>query len=75
VTQGGMARAALQSIRMKLLETPAFPPMAVLFWNRLLVQSLTPARVAPLSVERSRHAVGRFLGFAVFHRARLIRLN
>jgi len=42
------------------------PPKTVLFWNRVPVQSFTPAKVLPLLVGQSRFAVGRCPGCAVF---------
>jgi hypothetical protein len=44
------------------------PARIVLFWNRLLVQSIRPAKVSPLLLLRSRCAVGalpRLCGFPV----------
>jgi hypothetical protein len=61
------ARRALQSIRFRCL-APAVTgrrhPLGVGCPFRV-----SPAEVAPVSVRRSRYAVGRFLGFAVFPRA------
>jgi hypothetical protein len=45
---------------------PVSPRLAGLLSDWLLVQSFQPAEVVPVSVELSRFAVGRFLGFAVF---------
>jgi len=42
------------------------PAEVVLFWNWLLVQSMTPAGVSPLLVLRSRFAVSPYPGCAVF---------
>jgi hypothetical protein len=47
-------------------QPPASPPGAVLLWNWLLVQSLTAELVSPSWVRRSRCAVRRFVGCAVF---------
>jgi hypothetical protein len=47
----------------------SLPPEVVLFWNWLLVQSMTPAEVSPLLVLRSRFAVSTCTGCAVFHSA------
>jgi hypothetical protein len=44
----------------------ALPPRIVLFWNRLLVQSVNPAEVSPLLLLRSRFAVSSCTGCAVF---------
>jgi hypothetical protein len=45
------------------------PAEVVLFWNWLLVQSLTPAEVSPLLLLRSRFAVSTCTGCAVFRSA------
>jgi len=42
------------------------PPEVVLFWNWLPVQSVPPATVSPLLLERPRFAVSACLGCAVF---------
>jgi len=42
------------------------PPEVVLFWNKLFVQSIRPAKVSPLLVLGSRFAVSTCLGCAVF---------
>jgi hypothetical protein len=44
----------------------SLPPEVVLFWNRLLVQSIWPTKVSPLLLLRSRFAVSTCLGCAVF---------
>jgi hypothetical protein len=49
-----------------LLDLRCYHRPVFLFWNWLLVQSLSPAAVTPLSVLRSHFAVGLFLGSVVF---------
>jgi hypothetical protein len=46
----------------------ALPSGVVLSWNSLLVQSVLPVEVSPLSVRCSRFVVGPCLGFTVFLR-------
>jgi len=57
---------------------PPLPAGIVLFWNWLLVQSMTPTEVSPLLLLRSRFAVSTCPGCAVFRstgcRRRLFRL-
>jgi hypothetical protein len=60
------AHGALQSIWIRRSTACPGEDSVLLFSDWLLVQSLRPAEVSPVLLRRSRFAVGRFLGCAVF---------
>jgi hypothetical protein len=62
---GNSARRPSES-SVSLLGRAASPPRAVLFWNRLSVQSFSPVAYRRHGFRRSRFAVGPVLGCAVF---------